>query len=83
MGVVLSSYDKDEMIYNLERQVFDEHNAYLKEKSRAEGIQRRIARDIEFEINGIEDVLEFLEPDAASVIKERITRMRNILKGEY
>lgn len=83
MGVALSSYDKDEMIYNLERQVFDEHNAYLKEKSRAEGIQRRIARDIEFEINGIEDVLEFLEPDAASVIKERITRMRNFLKGEY
>lgn len=83
MGVALSSYDKDEMIYNLERQVFDEHNAYLKEKSRAEGIQRRIARDIEFEMNGIEDVLEFLEPDAASVIKERITRMRNVLKGEY
>lgn len=83
MGVALSSYDKDEMIYNLERQVFDERNAYLKEKSRTEGIQRRIACDIELEIEGIEDIIEFLEPEAASAIRERITRMRNVLKGEY
>ena len=72
-----------ETIRALERQVFDERNAYLREKSRAEGIQRRIAKDVELEIEGIEDVLEFLEPSAASVIRERITRMRNILKGEY
>lgn len=83
MGMALSSYDEDEMIYSLERQVFDEHNAYLKEKSRAEGIQKRIARDIELEIEGIEDIIEFLEPEVASAIKERITRMRRILKGEY
>lgn len=83
MGMALSSYDEDEMIYSLERQVFDERNAYLKEKSRAEGIQKRIARDIELEIEGIEDIIEFLEPEVASAIKERITRMRRILKGEY
>lgn len=71
-----------ETIRALERQVFDEHNAYLREKSRAEGIQRRMAKDIELEIEGIEDVLEFLEPNAVSAIRERITRMRNILKGE-
>ena len=71
-----------ETIRTLERQVFDERNAYLREKSRAEGIQRRIAKDVELEIEGIEDVFEFLEPSAASAIRERIARMRNILKGE-
>lgn len=65
----------DEFIADLERQIFDERNAYLREKSRAEGIQKRIARDIEFEIEGIEDILEFLDPDAIEVpaIRERHT----------
>ena len=73
-----------ECIIDLERQIFDEHNAYLREKSRADGIQKRIAKDMELEIEGLEDILEFLDNDAAEVaIKERIRRMRDILKGEY
>lgn len=73
-----------ECIIDLERQIFDERNAYLREKSRADGIQKRIAKDMEFEIKGLEDILEFLDNDAAEVaIKERIRRMRDILKGEY
>lgn len=82
---MIPKIDNDELIADLERQIFDERNAYLREKSRAEGIQKRIARDIEFEIEGIEDILEFLDPDAIEVpaIKERIARMREILKGEY
>ena len=39
---------------------------------------------MELEIEGLEDILEFLDNDAAEVaIKERIRRMRDILKGEY
>lgn len=73
-----------ECIIDLERQIFDERNAYLREKSRADGIQKRIAKDMELEIEGIEDILEFLDNDAAEVaIKERLRRMRDILKGEY
>ena len=76
--------DDDEFIADLERQIFDERNAYLREKSRADGIQKRIAKDMELEIEGLEDILEFLDNDAAEVaIKERIRRMRDILKGEY
>jgi hypothetical protein len=73
-----------ECIIDLERQIFDERNAYLREKSRADGIQKRIAKDMELEIEGLEDILEFLDNDAAEVaIKERIRRMRDVLKGEY
>ena len=82
---MIPKIDNDEFIADLERQIFDERNAYLREKSRAKGIQKRIVRDIEFEIEGIEDILRFLDPDAIEVpaIRERIARMREILKGEY
>lgn len=81
---MIPEIDDDEFIADLERQIFDERNAYLREKSRADGIQKRIAKDMELEIEGLEDILEFLDNDAAEVaIKERLRRMRDILKGEY
>lgn len=85
MGMTLLSYEEDEFIADLERQIFDERNAYLKEKSRADGIQKRIAKNMELEIEGVEDILEFLDSTSIEVgaIRERLRRMRDILKEEY
>ena len=81
---MIPEIDDDEFVADLKRQIFDERNAYLREKSRADGVQKRIAKDMELEIEGLEDIFEFLDNDAAEVaIKERIRRMRDILKGEY
>lgn len=67
-------------IEELERQIFDEHNAYLREKSRADGVQRKLAKYIELELEGLEDICEYLDSQTAFAIRERVMRIRNILK---
>jgi hypothetical protein len=67
-------------IEELERQIFDEHIAYLREKSRAEGVQRKLAKYIGLELEGLEDICEYLDPQTAFVIRERVIRIKNIIK---
>ncbi len=67
-------------IEELERQIFDEHNAYLREKGRAEGIQRKLTRYIGLELEGLEDIAKYLDPQTKFAIIERVVRIKRILK---
>lgn len=68
----------------LEYEIFEKTQRALIAESKAAGIQKQITKDLELEIEGLEDILEFLDNDAAEVaIKERLIRMRNILKEKY
>lgn len=67
-------------IEELERQIFDEHNAYLREKSRADGAPRKLAKCIWLELEGIKDICEYLDPQTAFAIRERVMRIEKVLK---
>ncbi len=69
------------VVRTLERTVFDERQAYLREKSRADGIKDSLRRVIGLELDGIEDILFYMNNTiAASDIKERIDRIKELLK---
>ena len=67
-------------IEELERQIFDEHIAYLREKSRADGAPRKLAKSIWLELEGLEDIAKYLDPQTKFAIIERVVRIKKILK---
>lgn len=69
------------VVRTLEQAVWDERQGYLREKSRADGIKYSLRRDIGLELDGIEDILFFMDDTiAANGIRERLDRIRELLK---
>lgn len=71
----------EEKIRELEMEVFEAKQRAMIAESGFKGIRKNLAAELELEIEGIEDVFEFLEDkDAVKAISERLSRMRKILE---
>ena len=70
----------EEKIKELEMEVFEAKQRAMIAESALIGTRKNLAAELEMEIEGIEDVFEFLEDkDAVKAISERLSRMRKIL----
>lgn len=63
-------------------QIFQERQRVLIEESKIRGIKKDLRDRIELELQGIEDIFEYLIPEVVAPIKERITRIRKIFEEE-
>lgn len=63
-------------------QMFQERQRALIEESKIRGIKKNLRDRIELELQGIEDIFEYLKPEEIAPIRERITRIRKIFEEE-
>lgn len=64
----------------LEYEIFKERQRALMAESKIKGIQKNLKDRVNLELEGIEDVFEFLKPEEVAPIKERIARIRKIFE---
>lgn len=70
----------EDKMKELEMEVFEAKQRAMIAESALIGTRKNLAAELELEIEGIEDVFEFLEDkDAVKAISERLSRMRKIL----
>lgn len=83
---MITNEEFEAKIEELEREVFDKNSDYLREKSRAEGIQKKLQRNVEFELLSIEDILDFMNSEnvevARKAIEEQIRRIRKVFEED-
>lgn len=66
----------------LEYKIFEERQRALIAESKIKGIKRGLKDKVNFELEGIEDIFEYLKPEEVAPIKERIARIRKIFEEE-
>lgn len=66
----------------LEYEIFKERQRALIAESKIKSIKRSLRDKVNFELEGIEDIFEYLKPEEVAPIKERITRIRKIFEEE-
>ena len=67
---------------DVDYRIFQEKQRALIEESKIRGIKKNLRDRIELELQGIEDVFEYLKPEEIAPIKERIVRIRKIFEEE-
>lgn len=67
---------------SLEYEIFKERQRALIAESKIKGIKRSLRDKVNLELEGIEDIFEYLKPEEVAPIKERITRIRKIFEEE-
>lgn len=67
---------------DVDYRIFQEKQRALIEESKIRGIKKNLRDRIELELQGIEDVFEYLKPEEVVPIKERIVRIRKIFEEE-
>ena len=67
---------------DVDYRIFQEKQRALIEESKIRGIKKNLRDRIELELQGIEDVFEYLKPEEITPIKERIVRIRKIFEEE-
>lgn len=65
-----------------EYQIFQERQRALIAESKISGIKKNLRDRVNLELEGIEDIFEYLKPEEVAPIKERITRIRKIFEEE-
>ena len=66
----------------LEYEIFKATQRALIAESKISGIKRTLRDRVNLELEGIEDIFEYLKPEEVAPIKERITRIRKIFEEE-
>lgn len=65
-----------------EYQIFQERQRALIAESKISGLKKNLRDRVNLELEGIEDIFEYLKPEEVAPIKERITRIRKIFEEE-
>lgn len=66
----------------LEYEVFEAKQRALIAESKVKGLQKNLRDRVNLELEGIEDIFEFLKSEEVAPIKERIARIRKIFEEE-
>ena len=59
---------------------FEIRQIEMKERSKYTGLAAKLRKQLELEIEGIEDIIPYLPKEAIPSIQERLDRMKTILK---
>lgn len=76
--MLLMETEREELVYK----IFEERQRALIAESKISGIKKNLRDRVNLELEGIEDIFEYLKPEEVAPIKERIARIRKIFEEE-